>query len=54
MTPLPIGNFNPLGTSIESVIPLVAVAVSVNSTEKVGPRSVDEIVNSVGDGCVFT
>ena len=54
MTPLPVGNFNPLVTVISSVTESVAVAVSVNSTENVGPRNVDEIVNSVADGCDFT
>ena len=54
MTPLPVGNCNPSVTVISSVPASVAVAVSVNSTENVGPRNVAEIVNSVVDGCDFT
>ena len=54
ITPLPVGNFKPSVTVISFVTESVAVAVSANSIENVGPRSVADIVNSVVDGCDFT
>jgi hypothetical protein len=54
MTPLPKGNCVPSVTVILSVIESVAVAISVNPTDKVGPFLVNERVIDVGFGIVFT